>query len=160
MKKKKFTPKWLKVNTLELVADRIKPTAKQDSWMLDRQLKAAAGLDALMHGTAVRDHISDLIAAHNMAVALQKYKTGDEYRAITNASADALVGIAERFTKFGRYGATGTEIKALQDLLELHTAQLEVTTVGEVQRAYEYAVNAHRSSGARRLPTTFIGEPV
>lgn len=159
MKKKKFVSRWLKTNTLELVAERIRPTAKQDTWMLDRQLKAAAGLDAIMHGTAVRAHVSDIIAAHNISVALQKYKTGDEHRAITLASADALVAIAERFAKFGKYGATGSEIKALQDLLELHTAQLEATTVGEVQRAYEFAVNVHRSSGARRLPTNFVGEP-
>lgn len=159
-KRKKFVSKWQKVNTLELVADRIRPTSKQDTWMLDRQLKASAGLDALMHGTAVKDNIGDIIAAHNMAMSLQKFKTGDQYRAITLASADALVSIAHRYTKNGKYGATGPEIKALQDLLELHNAQLEITCVGDVQRAYSYAVNVHRSSGALRLPTNFIGEPV
>ena len=159
MSKKKFVSKWAKVNTLELVAERIRPTAKQDSWMLDRQLKAAAGLEAIMRGTAVKDHVSDVIAAHNMVVALQRFKTGDEYRAITLASSDALVSIAERFNKFGHYGATGLEIKALQDLRELHNAQLEATCVGDVQRAYEFAINVHRSSGARKLSTSFVGAP-
>ncbi len=157
--KKKFVSKWIKTNTLELVADRIKPTAVQGTWMLDRQLKASAGLHALMQGTAVRGNISDIIAAHNMAVAIQRFKIGDEHRAITNTSADALVAIAERFSKTGRYGATGPEIKALQDLLELHNAQLEVTTVGDVDRAYQYAMNVHRSSADHKLPTNFVGEP-
>lgn len=160
MKKKAFRPRWAKMNTLEIVAERIRPTSKQDTWMLDRQLKAAAALEALTHGTAVRDHISDLIASHNMSVALQKFKMGDEYRRITLASADALLAIAERFTRNGKYMATGLEIKALQELLELHGAQLEATTVGEVQRAYEFAMNVRRSKGGTKLPSKFVGEPV
>ena len=154
--RKKFVSKYLKVNTLELLADRNRPVSKQGSWMVDRQLKASAGLESLMHGTAVRANISDIIASHNMATALQKYKTGDEYRDITKASADALCAITDRFGELGRYVAKGHEIKALQDLLELHDAQLEACTVGQVQEAYEYAMRVHN---ARKLNTKYVQEP-
>jgi hypothetical protein len=153
--RKKFVSKWLRINPLEYLAERNRPASKQGSWMVDRQLKASAGLESLMHGNASREHINDIVASHNMATALQKYKTGDEYRSITNASADALCAITDRFGELGRYVAKGNEIKALQDLLELHDAQLEVCTVGQIQEAYEYALKVHN---ARRLNSKFIQE--
>jgi len=156
VRKKKFVPKWLKVNTLELVADRLKPVAKQGSWMLDRQLKASAGLEALMHGTANREHLNDIVACHNMAWALQRHRMGDEYAATTTASEAALRSITDRFGALGRFAASGPEIKALQDLLELHQAQMEACTVGQMQTAYEYAVRAY--TRATKLNSQFIGE--
>ena len=156
MKKKKFVSKWLKVNTLELVADRIKPVSAQGSWMLDRQLKASAGLEALMHGAANRENLNDIVACHNMAWALQRHRMGTDYAAITDASEAALRGITDRFGRLGRFAANGPEIKALQDLLELHQAQMEACTVGQMQTAYEYATRAHTTTS--KLNTQFIGE--
>lgn len=154
-----YKPKWAKVNTLELVADRIKPVEKQSDWYMERMLKTSAAMEALLKGQAVRPHISDLVAAHNMAVAMQKYKTGDEYRDITNQSADVLVAITQRFGKVGRYVATGPELNILRDLIELHQEQLRVCTVGEVQKAYEYAVRVRRSNAGTTLNTRYIPEP-
>ena len=156
MKKKKFVSKWLKVNTLELVADRIKPVSAQGSWMLDRQLKASAGLESLMHGTANRENLNDIVACHNMTWALQRHQIGTEYLAITTASEAALRSITDRFGRVGKLAANGPEIKALQDLLELHQAQMEVCTVGQMQTAYEYASRVHNTTS--KLNTQFIGE--
>ena len=157
MRKKRFVSKWQKVNTLELVADRIKPVEKQDTWLLDAKLRSSSALAALTSGTATREDINQLKAAHNMAIGLQRYDTGIEYRDITKASKEAITSLASRFAKTGRYVATGLEIKALQELLELHEAQLAICTVGDVQKAYEYVVNVSRTGDCTVMPTKFLG---
>ena len=157
MRKKKFVSKWLKTNTLEIVADRIKPLEKQNTWLLDAKLRSSSALDALMHGLATRADIDQLKAAHNMAIGLQKFDTGREYRSITKASKEAILSLAKRFQTTGRYVATGVEIKALQELLELHEAQLEICTVGEVQKAYEYVMNVSRTGNCTVMPSKFLG---
>lgn len=161
MKRKKFVSKWMRVNTLELVADRVKPIESQGTWLLERRLKQSEALASLMKGDANRAHISDLIAMHNMAVALQKYKTGDEYRDITNRSADAFVELTKRASKLGRYVATGPEITVLKELYELHDAQLEACTVGQVDEAYRYTIRCLTTArgSATKLPSKFQPEP-
>jgi hypothetical protein len=154
--RKKFVSKWAKVNTLELVADRIKPVSKQGSWMLDRMLKASAGLASLVHGNANREHMNDIVACHNMTWALQRHRVGEDYDAMTDASEKAIRGITDRFKTLGRYVATGPEIKALQDILELHQAQLDICTVGQVDEAYEYAKRTQTTTS--KLNTHFIGD--
>lgn len=157
MKKKKFVSKWLKTNTLEIVADRIKPIDKQDSWLLDNNLRSASALSALMRGEANRGDIDQLKCVNNMAIGLQKFDTGMEYRSITRKSADAIIAIAERRVRNGKFLATGPEIKALQDLLELHEAQLAICTVGDVNKAYEYVKNTLRTGDCRVMPSQVIG---
>ena len=156
--KRKFVSRWVKANPLEVVAERIRPAKKQGDWVLDRSLKVSSAFEALMRGEAARTHIEDIIAAHNMAVALQKFKIGEEHRDVTLASSGALVSITERFNRCGRYGVTGREVKALQELVELHNAQLESACVGEVQKAYEYAVSVERSSGDKIFVSGLTGE--
>lgn len=156
--RKPFKSKWLRVNPLELVADRIKPVEKQDQWALDRKLKQANALAALMRGEAKRAHVSDILATHNMAVALQKYKKGREYEGITDRSANALVSLTDRYAKTGKYLLTGEEMNALRDLVDLHNEQLAICTVGEVDDAYRYAIRVKGTGVGTKLNSKFVGK--
>lgn len=157
-RRKKFVSKWIKTNPLEIVADRIKPVAKQSDWYMDLRLKQSTAINDLIHGTATRDHMTELVRAQNMTDALLKFNVGTEYHQIVKASEDALIAITNRFESIGRYVPTGPEMNAIRDMLELHMAQLDVCTVGDVQKAYEYSLGQAKSGRVTRLNSKFKKE--
>jgi response regulator of citrate/malate metabolism len=82
---------------------------------------------------------------------------GKEYEEVGIAGRAALIGIAFRSVKLLRFTPTGLEIKALNELMELHDAQMEVITVQDMCNAITRAKATIRSGKATRIPTNYLG---
>jgi hypothetical protein len=60
---------------------------------------------------------------------------GKEYEGVMVKGREAIFNITERGKRVKKFGPTGLEIRALNDLLELHDAQMEIVTVRDMEKA-------------------------
>lgn len=82
-------------------------------------------LHSITSGTGCYDDANTLAMAANIAMLLCEVGVGREYIAQAKAGQEAVVLLMMRARTHGKFVATGSELRALQDLLELHDAQLE-----------------------------------
>lgn len=153
--RKKYVPK-PKMNTLIVVGENIKPVTSHTSYLLELKLKNSTAMAALLRGQATRRDMDLLIAMSNIVTALQHYGFGKEYKEVAIQGRIAIISIAHRAVKVGRFVPTGPEITALNDLMELHDAQFDIITVKDLDRAIEYAKAKVRSKSATPLPTGYL----
>ena len=148
--RKKYKPK-PKLNTLIVVGENIRPVASHTSYLLDLRVKNSSAMAALLAGHATKKDMDMIIAMSNIVYALMESGGfGKGYEEVATQGRMAIIGIAHRATKVGRFVPTGPEIKALNDLMELHDAQMDVITVKDMDRAIEFATRKEKS--ATRLP--------
>lgn len=86
----------------------------------------------LIAGRATRAHLGEIVAVYNMARLLLLKGYGQDMASVIINAESALKAIAQRSVKLSRYVLTGPEISALNLLLELHDAQLDIVTAKDV----------------------------
>ena len=143
-----------KLNPLIVVGENIRPVASHTSYLLDLRVKNSSAMASLLGGHATKRDMDTIIAMSNIVYALLHFGFGKEYEEEATQGRMAIIGIAHRAVKVGRFVPTGPEIKALNDLMELHDAQMDVITVKDMDRAIAYA--EARAHTATRLPAGFI----
>lgn len=82
-------------------------------------------LHSITSGTGCYDDANTLAMAANIAMLLCEVGVGAEYLPIAKAGQEAVVLLIMRARTSGKFGVSGQELRALQELLELHDAQLE-----------------------------------
>ena len=82
-------------------------------------------LHAITSGAGSWDDANTLAMASNICMLLCEVGVGREYIAQAKAGQEAVVLLMMRARTVGKFVATGSELRALQDLLDLHDAQLE-----------------------------------
>lgn len=155
-KRSKYRPRPQMADPLTYVLESVKPVTAHDNYLLDLKLVTTAAFADLSNGTATREHINKLVAAHNIAQSLMQLGFGSQFEAWTDRSKQALVDLCARYQKLGRYVATGPELQALRDLLELHDMQMECITVGDMDRAIKHARKLVENNKATKL---YAGAP-
>lgn len=88
----------------------------------DLALGYSGALQALVHGSGSGHDLATLAVASNVALLLCEYGLGDIDKA--KAAQDACMHIGARALRVGKYILTGLELRQLQDLIDLHDAQL------------------------------------
>lgn len=152
--RKAYRPK-PKLNTLVVVGENIRPVASHTDYLLDLRLKNSSAMAALLAGRASKKDMDLIIAMSNITYALQQLGFGKEHDGVATQGRIAIISIAYRAAKVGRFVPTGPEIRALNELMELHDAQMEAITVKDMDRAIEFARRHERN--ATRLPFGFVG---
>jgi len=101
---------------------------------------------SLAQGQATKEDFNRLISAANVVEALYLMGFGTEYKAEMDAGQAALIEVAQRQHKLGKFVLKADELQALNLLMELHDAQLEVITVKDLERAIKL-VERERAAG-------------
>lgn len=151
-KRSRYRPKPVALNVVHYVLENISPVAKHESYLVDLKIKNSLAMQALLHGRADRGDMDALVAMSNVVEALVHLGFGKEYRDVSVAGRKAIVDIVVRSVKLLRYTPTGTEIQALNALMELHDAQMDVITVKDMENAIKYAKSLMRSGHTEVLP--------
>ena len=107
---------------------------------------------ALMRGSAVKGDMDTLIAMSNIVEALYQLGFGAEYKDVAIDGREALLQIIHRAVEIKRFVSTAEQVKALQDLMELHDAQMDVITIKDMERALEFANTQFVNKRATLLP--------
>jgi len=134
-KRSKYRPKGIILDTISYVVSGFQPLAKHKDVLINLQLKNHLALEALRLGQATKEDIDTLISAFNITEALAIQKIGDDYAKEIRKAQDALYECAKRGAGTYRFVAKGVELKAINFLMELHDAQLEASTVKDVESA-------------------------
>lgn len=127
------------------------PITAYDSYMLELGLANHNAMDALVHGIATCEHMNALMAMSNATVALVHLGFGKEYDDVVTRGYEALSSVIERGKPTARFICKAPEIVALNELLEVHEAQVEVIRVTDLESAISIAK-------AKKIPRLFHKE--
>jgi hypothetical protein len=134
-KRSKYRPKKVLVNPVGYVLEGMTPLVQHHDSLLNLKLKHHAAMFNLTKGEATRDDMDRLINMANMSEALFRLGFGTEYKEIVSTGLSALLAVARRGAESNRFILWAVEMQAINDLIELHDAQMEVIAVKDIDRA-------------------------
>lgn len=149
-KKSKYKPKGVRLDATTWVINGFRNISETGDAVLHLKIKNHESLECLRKGEATRMDIDAIISAFNMAEALARMQIGDDYAAEIKAGQDALLDAAKRgVNRDDRFVLKAAELSAINLVMEIHDAQLEITTIGELEKAMDIVAKEIRMRRAR-----------
>lgn len=133
-KRSKYRPKKVLVNPVGFVLEGMTPLVKHEDTLVKLQLKHHFAVTALTQGKATRDDMDRIIGMANMTEALFRLGFGAGYAEEIKRGMSALLGVCRRGAETNKFILRAEEMRAINTLVELHDAQLEVVTVQDIER--------------------------
>jgi len=134
-KRSKYRPKHVLTNPVAYVMESLTPISKHNDVLLTLKIKNSESMFSLLHGSATAIDMQILRDMSNMTEALCLMGFGEDYQNVMIKGRQAIFDIIERGKRIKKFGPTGLQIGALNDLLELHDAQMEIITVRDMEKA-------------------------
>ncbi len=149
-KRSKYRPRKVFADPVTWVINGLKQVSEHEE-AIALKIKNHSALSDVTKGQGSRDKVDVLIAAMNMAEALYTVNPdlGKQYAQEIKAAQDAIFHMARRGVEKGRFLFTGLEMQAMNTGMEVHDAQLDACTVGELEAAIEYVYEAVKHRRAR-----------
>jgi hypothetical protein len=148
--RKKYKPKGVRLDAVQWVINGFRNISETGDAVLHLKIKNHESLECLRKGEATRMDIDAIISAFNMAEALARMQIGDDYAAEIKAGQDALLAVAKRgVSRDDRFVLKAEELSAINLVLEIHDAQLEITTIGELEKAMDIVMKEIKMRKAR-----------
>lgn len=152
-KKSKYRPKGVRLDVMTWVQAGLKPFT-DIAIGVDIRIKNHAAMDALRRGDATKADIDILIGAFNMteAYTIVNPAYGADWADEIRAGQDALLEVARRGVKnHNRFILKAKELVAMNLVMEIHDAQLDKTTVREMELAMEAIDKIYKLRKARPI---------
>jgi hypothetical protein len=143
-KRSKYRPKPVLLNPVGHVLEGMTPLSKYRNYMLDLKIKNHAALASLTQGRATYTDIDALIQMVNMTEACYRLGIGKEYNELVVAGLAALRSVGRRGHETGKFILRAEEMRALNDIMELHDAQLETLTIKDLEKAVNIVKEEYR----------------
>jgi len=150
-KRSSYRPKGVIMDTMRHVMQGFTPM-RQHGKATTLKIKNHQALSCMVAGAGTRDDIDNLIAAMNVAEAMAiTCELGDGYRTEITAAQDALLAMSRRGLERDRFLFTGLELTAMNLGMEVHDAQLDACTVGDLEKALDFVAREIRAKRARAI---------
>jgi hypothetical protein len=133
-KKSKYKPRGVIQNPLAYVMEGMMPL-KQHTSMSLVDMKNHGAMYDLIRGQATRAQMDLLVMMHNICEALFRMGFGTDYKDCIQKGGKALYDVCCRGATTKKFVCKSEEIPLLNDLMDLHDAQLEVITVKDMEKA-------------------------
>ena len=119
----------------------------------DLRIKNHAAMDTLRRGDATVADIDILIGAFNMAEGYVRLRPelGFDWIDEIKAGQDALHAVGKRGVESGRFILKATELAAMNLVMELHDAQLDQTTVRDMELVMEIIDKEYKAKKMRPM---------
>jgi hypothetical protein len=118
------------------VLESMTPVTQHSNFLVDLKIRNHMAMTAITQGRATRAEMDDLIAMGNAVEALYRMGFGKEYDEVVADGIHAILSVARRGAANGnRFILTAPEMNALNNLMELHDAQMEIITVRDMENA-------------------------
>lgn len=110
-------------------------------------------MDKLRRGVATKDDIDVLIGAFNMTEGYKRLRPelGQDWSDEIRAGQDALLEVARRGLESGRFILKASELVAMNLVMEIHDAQLDQTTVRDMEKAMDIIKDDHLKKKSRPI---------
>ena len=135
------------------VLESMTPVASHDNFLLDLKIKNHSAMALLTQGKATREDMDKLINMSNITEALYRMGFGTEYKDVLANGSSALLAVARRGAETNRFVLWAQEMTALNDLMELHDAQMDVITIRDVEKAIALVENERRQKRMTNIIT-------
>lgn len=151
-KRSKYKPRKVFSDPVAWVINGFKPMSESGE-AVSLKIKNHSALSDITQGQGDKNKVDVLIAAMNMAEALHivNPQLGKEYAPEIKAAQDAIYNMAKRGVAKGRFVFTGPEMQAMNTGMEVHDAQLDACTIGELEAAIKYVYEAIKHRRARPI---------
>jgi hypothetical protein len=151
-KKSKYRPKGVRLDAVQWVINGFRNISETGDAVLHLKIKNHESLECLRKGEATRIDIDTIISAFNIAEALARMKIGDDYANEIKAGQDALLSVAKRgVSRDDKFILKAAELSAINLAMEVHDAQLEITTIGELEKAMDIVTKEIKARRARTV---------
>jgi len=150
-KRSKYRPKGIIMNPIAYVMESMTPVTKHAQFLIDLKIKNHGAMTALTTGQAARPDIDTLIAMANICEALYRMGFGREYQDVIKQGSDALYAVGRRGAETGRFILKAEEMTALNTLMELHDAQMDVITIKDMEKAFKIVDEEYRQRKMRPI---------
>lgn len=148
--RRKYKPKGVRLDAIQWVINGFRNISETGDAVLHLKIKNHESLECLRKGEATRLDIDAIISAFNIAEALARMQIGDDYAKEIKAGQDALLAVAKRgVSRDDRFVLKAEELTAINLVLEIHDAQLEITTIGELEKAMDIVMKEIKMRKAR-----------
>ena len=132
------------------VTEGIAPVSSRTSFYTTLNLKNMSALDSLGKGIATKLEADVVIEALNVCEAYCMMNVGREYRQDVLKALKALQDVCVRsLTSDGKFICQGNEFELIKAGFEVHTAQLEVATVGSLEAAIKLVFSTLKAKRAK-----------
>lgn len=135
-KRSSYRPRGVILDTMAWVRGGFKPLTSIGEQNVTLRLRNHTAFDGVLHGDATVQDLDTLIAMSNMTTALSR-KHGADWRDEIRAAADAIEDMQQRYYKWKKVQATPTELEAVRLLLRIHDAQLDASTINDLDAALQ-----------------------
>ena len=125
------------------IKEGLTPVAQHGGFLMTLKIKNHAALTALTQGSATRADIDTLISCVNITEALYRLGIGREYGDVVKDGLAALRAVGSRGAANNRFILRAPEMAALNNVMELHDAQLDLCVVKDIERATELVRKEH-----------------
>lgn len=136
-KRSKYRPRGVRLDVMTWVINGMRPVTDATDEILTLRIKNHMAMETLRKGGGTKADMDVVIAAFNMTEALARLRIGSELADKIRAGQDALYALAKRGANLGRFIFTGPELQAVNLVMEIHDAQLDVCTIAELEKAVE-----------------------
>lgn len=151
-KKSKYKPKGVRLDAVTWVINGFKNISETGDAALHLKIKNHEALECLRKGEATRLDIDAIIGAFNIAEALARMRIGDEYAKEIKDGQDALLEVAKRgVSRDDRFVLKAKELTYIVEAMLVHDAQLEIITIGELEKAIDIVTKEIRLRKARLI---------
>jgi hypothetical protein len=134
-KRSKYRPKPMLANPVAYVMEGFSPVTSYTNYLLDVRIKNHGAMTALTQGRATRADMDILVASLNIVEALYRRGFGADYKDVVHGGLEALRSVGARGAPTNKFILRADEMRALNEAMELHDAQLEIITVRDMEVA-------------------------
>ena len=134
-KRSKYRPRQILLNPLGYVLEGMTPVSQHEQYLVELKIKNHLAMSTLTKGLATRGDIDTLIATVNIVEALYRLGFGREYADVVKDGLDALRDVGKRGVESGRFILKSSEMNALNLVMELHDAQMDIITIKDMDKA-------------------------
>lgn len=134
-KRSKYRPRNILVNPLGYVLEGMTPVSQHEQYLVELKIKNHLAMSTLTKGLATRSDIDTLIATVNIVEALYRLGFGREYADVVKDGLDALRDVGRRGVESGKFILKANEMNALNLVMELHDAQMDIITIKDMDKA-------------------------
>lgn len=150
-KRSKYRPRPQLANPLGYVLESMVPVSKHESYLVDLKIKNHLAMATLTKGLATRTDIDTLIATVNITEALYRLGFGREYADVVRDGLEALRSVGRRGVESGKFILKSTEMNALNLVMELHDAQMDLITIKDMEKAMDIVREEYRQRKMRPI---------
>ena len=153
-KRSKYRPRQILLNPLGYVLEGMTPVSQHEQYLVELKIKNHLAMATLTKGLATRTDIDTLIATVNIVEALYRLGFGREYADVVKDGLDALRDVGKRGVESGRFILKSSEMNALNLVMELHDAQMDIITIKDMDKAVALVKEEFRQRKMRPIVET------